>query len=215
MYILTKNNSIANHFLAELRSEEIQKDSMRFRKNLERLGEILAYEISKTFPYHKAHVKTPLGKAPVNLMNQNPVLATILRAGIPFYQGFLNYFDKSGSAFVAAYRASEIAGREIEVKMEYFASPSLKGQTLILIDPMLATGKSLWQTYESLVSKYGKPGTLHVASVIASRPGIEFLKSRLQDFSLWVGDVDDELNDKSYIVPGLGDAGDLAFGAKL
>lgn len=214
MFILTQHNSVGNQFLAELRSEEIQKDSMRFRKNLERVGEILAYEISKTFPYHKVHLKTPLGKASVNLMNQTPVLATILRAGIPFYQGFLNYFDKSGSAFVAAYRASEKEGKEVEIKMEYFASPSLEGQTLILIDPMLATGKSLYQTYESLL-KYGRPAVLHVASVIASRPGIEFLKSKLQDFSLWVGDVDEVLNDKAYIVPGLGDAGDLAFGAKL
>lgn len=214
MFILTQHNSIANHFLAELRSKEIQQDSMRFRTNLERLGEILAYEISKTFSYYNEQVETPLGKASVQLMNQQPVLATILRAGIPFYQGFLNYFDKSGSAFIAAYRASEKEGREVEIKMEYFASPSLEGKTLILIDPMLATGNSLLQTYQSLL-KYGKPEKLHVASVIASRPGINFLKSQLQDFSLWVGDVDEELNDKAYIVPGLGDAGDLAFGSKI
>lgn len=214
MFILTDQNSIAHHFLAELRSAEVQSDSMRFRKNMERLGEVMAYEISKSFSYNPAKVTTPLGVADTKQMTSQPVLATILRAGLPFYQGFLNYFDKAESGFIAAYRSEENGSGKVEIKMEYLASPSLEGKTLILIDPMLATGKSALLTYQSLL-KHGKPSATHIASVVASRAGVNFLKENIQDFSLWVGAVDEQMNDKSYIIPGLGDAGDLSFGGKL
>jgi uracil phosphoribosyltransferase len=214
MFILTDQNSIAHHFLAELRSAEVQSDSMRFRKNMERLGEVMAYEISKTFLYNPAKVKTPLGIADTKQLSAQPVLATILRAGLPFYQGFLNYFDKAESGFIAAYRSEENGSGKVEIKMEYLASPSLEGKTLILIDPMLATGQSALLTCQSLL-KHGKPSAIHIASVVASRAGVNFLNANIQDFSLWVGAIDEEMNDKSYIIPGLGDAGDLSFGGKL
>jgi uracil phosphoribosyltransferase len=214
MFILNKVNSVANHFLAELRCQEVQKDSMRFRRNMERLGEIMAYEISKTFTFKSQEVQTPLGIAKTELMAEQPVLATILRAGLPFYQGFLNYFDKSESGFIAAYRSSEDENGEFEIKMEYLASPSLEGKTLILIDPMLASGKSALLTYQSLL-KHGKPSSIHIASVIASRAGTDFLKKNITNFSLWIAAIDEEMNHKAYIIPGLGDAGDLSFGGKL
>lgn len=214
MFVLNKVNSIGNHFLAELRSAEVQKDSMRFRRNMERLGEILAYEISKSFSYSGLNIQTPLGLAREELMVDQPVLVTILRAGLPFYQGFLNYFDKAESGFIAAYRGPEKGDGSFEIKMEYMASPALEGKTLILIDPMLATGKSALLTYQSLL-KHGNPSSVHIASVIASRSGVNFLKSNIPDLSLWIGAIDEEMNHKSYIIPGLGDAGDLAFGGKL
>jgi uracil phosphoribosyltransferase len=214
MFILNQQNSIAHQFIGELRSEEIQKDSMRFRKNMERLGEIMAYEISKKLSYQTATIKTSLGVANSYQISDQIVLVTILRAGIPFFQGFLNYFDNAESGFIAAYRDGENEEGAFDIKMEYVASPSLEGKTLILVDPMLATGKSALIAYNSLL-KQGKPKAIHIASVIASRPGVDYLKENISDFSLWVGALDEVLNSKSYIIPGLGDAGDLAFGPKL
>ncbi|MBX9850289.1 MAG: uracil phosphoribosyltransferase, partial [Cytophagaceae bacterium] len=176
--------------------------------------ELMAYEISKTLAYHKTEVPTPLGIAKTALISDQVVLATILRAGLPFHQGFLNYFDKAETAFIAAYRASETINSTVEIKMEYLASPSLEGKVLIIIDPMLATGKSLLLTYQTLL-KHGMPSSVHIASVIASKPGVSYLKDNIQNFNLWVGALDEELNDKAYIIPGLGDAGDLSFGGKL
>lgn len=214
MFVLTKENSIANQFLAELRDAGKQKDSMRFRRNMERLGEILAYEISKKLAYEPAEVRTPLGLAHTFLPVQMPVLAMVLRAALPFFQGFLNYFDNAECAFVAAYRAPERPGGGVEVKMDYLACPSMDRKPVILIDPMLATGKSLLLTYQSLL-KFGTPSEVHVASVIASKAAIAYLRENIPGVMLWVGDVDQELNDKAYIVPGLGDAGDLSFGGKI
>jgi uracil phosphoribosyltransferase len=214
MFILEQQPSIGRHFIAELRDKEVQKDSMRFRRNMERVGEILAYEISKTLPYQPAEVETPLGIASTHTITQMPVLATILRAGLPLYQGLLNYFDKAESAFVAAYRGVHNEDHSFEINMDYLASPSLEGKILILADPMLATGRSLVKAYESLL-RYGKPAHTHVAVAIASTEGVAYLNETLTDFTLWVGALDTTLNDKAYIIPGLGDAGDLAFGAKI
>jgi uracil phosphoribosyltransferase len=215
MFILNQENSIAHQFIAELRSEEIQRDSMRFRKNMERLGEILAYEISKKLTYQNDSVQTCLGTADYKKVMDDIVLVTVLRAGLPFYQGFLNYFDKAESGFIAAYREPENEDGSFGIKMEYLASPSIEGKTLILVDPMLATGKSALLSFNSIL-KQGKPKSVHIASVIASRAGVNFLKENIpQNFSLWVAALDEALNHKSYIIPGLGDAGDLAFGPKL
>jgi uracil phosphoribosyltransferase len=212
MNIICDYNSIANQFIAELRSDEIQKDSMRFRRNMERLGEILAYEISKTLIYHTQTVRTPLGSIPIEMMPMQPVLATVLRAGLPFHQGFLNYFDKAESAFAGAYRTSE--DPSFEIRMDYLSCPDINGKTLIIIDPMLATGKSVLKTYEALLH-YGKPASLCIASVISSQKGIDFLKTNLPDHSMWSIAVDGQLNSQSYIIPGLGDAGDLSYGVKI
>lgn len=213
MFILNETNSIANQFIAELRDVTVQTDSMRFRRNMERLGELLAYEISKTLPYTSNEVVTPLGTATTNLLQQQPVLATILRAGLPLYQGFLNYFDRAESAFIAAYRTSHGKDNSFEINMEYLASPELDGKILILADPMLATGKSLIKAYEALL-KYGTPAHTHVAVAIASTAGVNYVQQHMSNYSLWIGALDKELNEKSYIVPGLGDAGDLSFGTK-
>lgn len=214
MFILSDFPSIGNHFLQELRSLEIQKDSMRFRKNMERLGEILAYEISKTLPFRNTQTKTPLGISEGKEIDETIVLATILRAGLPFHQGFLNYFDKAENAFVASYRNHDAKGNLIDIKTEYISSPSLEGKTLILADPMLATGQSLLAAYVTLLQK-GRPSKVYIASIIASRAGVSFIKKHLPDAEIWLGTLDEELNSKSYIIPGLGDAGDLAFGIKV
>jgi uracil phosphoribosyltransferase len=214
MFVFTQQPSIANHFLAELRDAQTQTDSMRFRRNLERLGELMAYEISKTFAYQSRKVQTPLGLCHTKLITEQPVLATILRAGLPLYQGFLNVFDNAESAFIGAYRGHSQADESFEIQLEYMASPDLNGKTLILIDPMLATGRSVVKTYQALL-RYGKPAHTHLVAAIGSQEGVNFLQSQLPDCQLWLGDLDSELNDKFYIVPGLGDAGDLAFGNKL
>lgn len=215
MFILNSANSIANHYLAELRDVETQKDSLRFRRNLERLGELLAYEISKTFTYEERIVKTPLGESKINFLKEQPVLLTILRAGIPFFQGFLNVFDKAESGFVGAFRTPYINETEFEIAMDYMAVPDFKDRHLIIIDPMLATGRSLVKSISGLMN-INKPSHIHIVSVIASQEGAAFVKSSLEiPHTLWTAAVDDELNSKSYIVPGLGDAGDLAFGKKL
>ncbi len=214
MFVFTQQHSIANQFIAELRDESIQKDSFRFRTNMERLGALFAYEISKKLSYQKVSVKTPLGEAHTHLLHQQPVLATILRASLPLYQGFLSVFDKAESAFIGAYRSPHKADNSFDIVQGYTATPSLQDRTLILIDPMLATGKSMVSTYEQLL-KFGRPAQVHLVSIIASKEGIDYVKNQLPEVQLWMGDVDDEMNQKSYIIPGLGDAGDLAFGQKL
>ncbi len=213
--ILGKENSIFNHFIAEIRSENAQQDSMRFRRNLERLGEIFAYEISKTMDYKEREVVTPLGIANMKLITQKPVLATILRAGLPFHQGLLNYFDDSENAFISAFRKHYRDG-SFEIQVDYMSAPDMEGKVLIIADPMLATGKSMILAYEEMLNN-GTPKHTHIVCAIASAQGIEYLQKNLSPSkcTIWVGAVDDELTANSFIVPGLGDAGDLAYGNKL
>ena len=208
-------NSIFNHFIAEIRSENAQQDSMRFRRNLERIGEIFAYEISKQMEYEKHEVSTPLGIANMNLLKEKPILATILRAGLPFHQGLLNYFDDSENAFISAFRKHYRDG-SFEIQVDYMSAPNLEDRTLIIADPMLATGQSMMLAYEELLNN-GNPRHTHIACIIASAQGIEYLQKNLspRKCTIWVGAVDDELTANSFIVPGLGDAGDLAYGNKL
>jgi len=214
IHILETNNSVANNFLAELRDVEIQKDSMRFRKNLERLGEIMAYEISKTLPYDEQEIISPLGTANSFVLNQKIVLATIMRAGLGFHQGFLNFFDKAESAFISAYRKHEKDG-SFEIQLDYISSPDLTDKTLILIDPMIASGHSVDLSLKGLRNNYGEPSKIHIASIISSAIGIDFLKNKLPvSTDIWTMAVDQELTAQAYIVPGLGDAGDLAYGKK-
>ena len=211
--ILSEKHSIINHFIAELRDLEIQQDRMRFRRNLERIGEMAAIEISKTMEYASREVITPLGIANVDLLKQQPVIGTILRAGIPLHQGVLNYFDQADNAFVSAYRRHHKDGT-FDIHLEYLSSPPLVGRVLILTDPMLATGSSMVMTYKAMLQK-GRPTHTHIVSAIASAQGVEYVKSHMPgDVTLWVGVVDDELTAQAYIVPGLGDAGDLAYGSK-
>lgn len=214
MFLLSQKPSIADHYLADLRDVNIQRDRMKFRRNLERIGELLAYEISRTLTFKSHKVETPLGQAPARKLLQPVVLATILRAGLPLHQGFLNVFDEADNAFVGAYRGHNIGeDDEFEVEMDYITSPDLTGKTLILIDPMLATGRSLEKVYHALL-RFGIPAQTHIASVIASPEGVNFLQQRIPQCRLWLGAVDQKLNEQFYIVPGLGDAGDLAFGEK-
>ena len=212
---LGKKNSIFNHFVSELRNVKIQSDSMRFRRNLERIGEIFAYEISKYLSYDANMITTPLGISQQNLINEKPVLATILRAGLPLHKGFLNYFDSSDNAFISAYRKHKKGG-DFEIKIEYMSSPNLEGKIVILCDPMIASGASMVLAMESILSK-GNPKHIHVVGVIASTEGLEYLRenSPVKNWTLWIGAEDAEMTSKSYIVPGLGDAGDLAFGEKV
>jgi len=214
LHILGSRNSLFNEFIAEVRSAEVQVDSMRFRRNLERIGEIFAYEISKNMEYADTEVTTPLGIASIPRLTEKPVLATILRAGLPLHQGMLNYFDRAENAFISAFRKYERDG-SFEIQVDYLSSPDLDGKTLILCDPMLATGQSLALTYEELLSK-GEPLHTHIVSVIASRQGLDYVMSKLPDESctFWMGAIDEELTAQSFIVPGLGDAGDLAYGIK-
>lgn len=212
-FILTQSPSIADHFVAELRDVEIQKDRMRFRKNLERVGELLAYEISKTLLYKSARYQTPLGSSDHHRLTRPVVLATILRASLPFHQGFLNMFDDAENAFIGAYRGPNTERDGFDIEMDYITSPDISDKTLILMDPMLATGKSLEKVYHALL-RFGIPAQTHIAAVIASAEGVDFVRSRMPECRLWLGAVDNELNEYSYIVPGLGDAGDLAYGPK-
>lgn len=215
IHILNKQNSILNKFLAQIRDKEIQQDSMRFRRNIERIGEIMAYEISKTLDYKTQTVETPLGEAQVEMIEDKVVLATVLRAGLPLHQGFLNYFDDAQNAFVSAYRHHS-KSNEFKIVVEYISSCDLEGKTLILVDPMLATGASLVKTYEALCEKCGRPARTIVASVIASEQGVDYAVNHMpKSTSLWLAAVDSELTSKCYIVPGIGDAGDLCFGKKL
>lgn len=196
-----------------MRDESIQKDSMRFRRNLERLGEFFAYEISKTLKYTEADIQTPLGIAKCNVLTEQPVLATILRAGLPMQQGMLNVFDKADCAFITAYRKTKKSGDFI-IQMEHISAPDLEGKTVILVDPMLATGLSMVLCAKELINRY-KVEKLHLVAAIASTEGVKHVKANLPKANLWLGAVDDEMTSKSYIVPGLGDAGDLAFGVKV
>jgi uracil phosphoribosyltransferase len=212
--VLGQTNSIFNQFLSELRDQEIQSDRMRFRRNLERIGEIFAYEISKELAYEEKEVITPLGMAKMNLLKDQPLLATILRAGLPLHQGMLNYFDQANNGFVSAYRKYD-KEEDFVIKLDYVSAPSVKDTVLIVSDPMLATGGSLIASIKGLIEK-GDPRIIHVVSVLASHEGIENLKKTFskKKLTIWTGAIDDELTAKAYIVPGLGDAGDLAFGNK-
>jgi uracil phosphoribosyltransferase len=208
-------NSVVNQFVRELRDTTIQKDSMRFRRNMERIGEIFAYEISKTMEYVPQEVITSLGTAEVQVMKTTPILATILRAGLPLHQGMLNYFDNADNAFVSAYREHR-KDDQFSIQVEYVSSPEIENRILILTDPMLATGQSMVASYKSLLV-HGKPAHIHFVSVVASVQGVEYLKRMLPKTgtTIWVAAIDDELTAQGYIVPGLGDAGDLAYGQKV
>lgn len=212
-FILNKTDTIANQFLAELRDVNIQQDKYRFRKNQERLGEILAYEISKTLKYSATEVETPLGTANINLAIEQPVIATILRAGLPFHQGFINFFDRAESAFVTAYRKVKKTGA-FTIQIDQISAPNLEGKTLIMCDTMLATGQSIVLVCKEIIAQYNLK-SLHIASVIASTEGIAHVRANLPKVQIWTCAVDDEMTSKAYIVPGLGDAGDLAFGEKV
>ncbi len=212
---LGKENSILNQFIAELRNVEIQNDPLRFRTNLERIGQIFAYEISKKLEYEKKEVLTPLGSAEVNVLKDYPVLAAIIRSGLPFHQGLLSYFDRSENAFISSYRKHHKDG-SFDVDIQYVSKPSMENKNLILIDPMVATGMSMALTYRELIDEE-KPRHTHLIAVIASLEGVNYIKRKFSssEATLWVGAIDEELTAEAYIVPGLGDAGDLAFGSKL
>ena len=211
---LSLQDSVFNQFMAEIRDINVQNDRLRFRRNLERLGEILAYEISKTLRYETRAVKTPLAVSECSVLVEQPVLATILRAGLPLHQGLLNVFDQAENTFISAYRIHHDDDDAFDVEVEYLASPGLEGKTVILCDPMLATGSSMVLAYKALLER-GTPRRTHVATVIASEQGIDFVKQNMPaNTTIWAGAIDHELTPRSYIVPGLGDAGDLAYGDK-
>lgn len=213
VYNLGETNSIANHFLYELRDVSIQQDRMRFRRNMERLGEVMAVEISKKLDYSPVSFETPLASDSVDLVREQPVLVTVLRAGLPFFQGFSNYFDKSPGGFIGAYRKE--GEKEITINLDYLATPSLTDRNLILIDPMLATGRSFVKSVDALI-RNGIPKHIHVASLVSTPEGIDFIKKSIKlPLTIWTFGIDEKLNDQFYIVPGLGDAGDLSFGEKI
>jgi uracil phosphoribosyltransferase len=214
VHVLGANNSIFNQYIAEIRDVKVQNDSMRFRRNMERMGEIIAYEISKTLNYESREITTPLGVTNVSVPKEQPVIATILRAGLPVHQGILNYFDKGGNAFISAYRRHHKDG-SFDIHVEYLSAPEINDQTLILCDPMLATGASMVLAYQAML-KRGKPRHTHIVAIIASSEGLDYAKKHLpENVTFWCGAVDEELTAQSYIVPGLGDAGDLAYGHKI
>ena len=211
---LSKNNSLLNHWVAELRDVQVQNDRMRFRRNIERIGEVAAYELSKTLRFKTVDVTTPLGIASTSLLEEQPVLGTILRAGLPLHHGLLNYFDKADNAFISAYRKHHPDG-SFEISLEYLSCPDLNNRILILCDPMLATGASIVETIQAIQKTY-TPAQIHIVVTIASQKGIEHVEKELgAAIPIWCAAIDPILNDKSYIVPGLGDAGDLAFGTKM
>lgn len=215
---LSEKPSLLNQYLKEIRSTSIQKDSMRFRRNIERIGEIMAVEISRELNYKDENVKTPLGVAQVQVVRDPIVLGTILRAGLPFHQGFLNMYDNAENAFLSAYRRAVVGRNDketLEIVSEYLAAPRLEGKTLLLVDPMLATGMSMEVAYKALLS-HGTPKHVHLACTIGTKQAIEYLQATMPEHAtLWCAAIDPELNEKKYIVPGLGDAGDLCFGTKL
>lgn len=214
MFVLSDTPSLANHFLREMRDIHIQNDRMRFRRNLERMGEIMAYEISKSFEYNSKEIETPITTVSALVPSEQPVIISVMRAALPFYNGFLNYFDQADSGFIGAFRDESVPG-EISVQLGYHASPSISDRMVILADPMLATGKSLVESIHTILS-HGMPKHIHIASIIAAPEGIQYVKENIPcSYSLWIGAIDEKLNHESYIVPGLGDAGDLAFGPKL
>lgn len=209
-----ETNSILNQYVSEIRNVKVQNDRMRFRRNIERIGEIMAYEMSKEFAYSTKNIQTPLGICPVSTPDNKIVISTILRAGLPFHQGFLNYFDKAENAFVSAYRKYKDA-LKFEINIEYIASPRIAGKTLIITDPMLATGSSLELSYGAMLTK-GNPKEIHIAAIIASKQALEYIQQVFPEekTTIWCAAVDPEIDSHSYIIPGLGDAGDLAFGEK-
>lgn len=211
---LGENNSLFNQYISEIRDQAIQVDSMRFRRNLERVGEIFAYEISKKMEFIKTKIPTPLGIAEVPVLKTHPVIATILRAGLPLHQGLLNYFDKAGNAFISAYRKYG-KDNKFEIKLDQISGPSITDKDVILVDPMLATGASMLLAYKALLQK-GKPKHTHIVVAIASKEGVNYLQKNIgeKNVTIWTGAIDSELTVKSFIVPGLGDAGDLAYGGK-
>ena len=210
-----EGNSLLNQFIAEIRDVEIQRDPMRFRRNIERIGEILSYELSKALNYHDKTIKTPFGSKRMSLPKDKLVLCSVLRAGLPLHQGMLNYFDGAENAFISAYRHHRGDEDAFEVIVRYFAAPDLNGKTLVLTDPMLATGKTLENVLNALKG-HGAPEQIHILSVIGSKAGIEHIKKVFPDRTcLWIAAIDEKLNSKGYIIPGIGDAGDLAFGEKL
>ena len=212
---LTENNSILNSFIAEIRDVSVQTDRMRFRRNIERIGEVLGFEMSKTLNYEPKTVETPLGQKNTYLYQNDIVLCSILRAGVPLHNGLLNYFDDAENAFISAYRHHKHDPESFEIIVEYLACPDLEGKTLVLADPMLATGQSMVATFEAL-KPFGTPKQIHLVSVIGAQAGVDFVASHFNTEShLWIAAIDEKLNDKGYIIPGLGDAGDLAFGEKL
>jgi len=209
-----ETNSILNQYVAEIRDLQIQGDRLRFRRNVERIGEVMAYEVSKTFAYSPKQVQTPLGVASIQTPDSELVISTILRAGLPFHQGFLNFFDRAENAFVSAYRKYKDT-LKFDIHIEYIASPRIDGKTLIIVDPMLATGSSMELSYQAMLTK-GHPAEIHIVSIIASRQAVEHIANVLpaDKTTIWCAAIDPEINEHSYIVPGLGDAGDLAFGEK-
>ena len=212
----SENNSLLNSFVREIRDIHIQNDRLRFRRNIERIGEVMAYEISKNLVYQHIDVETPLGTTGVNIPNENVVIGTILRAGLPFHHGVLNYFDGAENAFVSAYRKYKETGHQaFDIHIEYIASPRIDGKTLILTDPMLATGGSMELTYRALLTK-GTPHHIHIATIIASQQAVDYCAAHFPEdkTTIWAAAIDPQLNESSYIVPGLGDAGDLAYGQK-
>ncbi len=214
VYNFSQYSSLYNKFLSELRDENIQKDSMRFRKNLERLGEISAYEISKTLQGYSQVTKTPLGTSKTSVPSEKLVLATVLRAGLPLHNGLLKYYDNAENCFISAYR-KHTSKEEFEVEIQYMASPNLTDKIVLLSDPMLATGRSMVLAYKALLKK-GTPSKIHIVCVIGSEQGVEYISKNLpEDTTLWIGGIDSKMTSESYIVPGLGDAGDLAFGKKV
>lgn len=215
IHYLSDKNSILNHFLGQIRNVNVQHDSMRFRRNIERIGEVMAYELSKDLHYKNVAIQTPLGLKNTTEIEDKLVLCSILRAGLPLHLGFLNYFDSAENGFVSAYRHHPNNDVFFDILVEYQAVPNIENKTLLLIDPMLATGQSMVAVYEKLMEK-GSPKEIHIAVIIAAPDGIAYLKNHLPDHChLWVATLDEKLNDKNYIVPGLGDAGDLAYGNKL
>lgn len=213
LHVLNEQHSIANQFLLELRDKDIQQDRERFRRNMERLGELMAYEISKTLGYSSRVVNTPLGASTLQILKEPPVLITVMRAGLVYFQGFQNYFGQSDCGFIGAYRKE--GGEELTINLEYLATPSLEGRTVLLIDPMLATGKSFVKSVEAFM-KHGKPSHVHIAALVAAPEGVQYLEEKLTlPHTLWTWALDEKLNEHDYIVPGLGDAGDLSYGEKL
>ena len=213
VHVLNSTPSVLNHYLAEIRDADVQTDRMRFRRNLERIGELAAVEISRTLSYTSQEVTTPLGMAQVDLYTEELIIGTILRAGLPLHTGVLNVFDKAGSAFVSAYR-KYTKGKNFDIHVEYISCPPMDGKVLLLTDPMIATGRSMVSAYNALLEK-GEPAGLHIVAAISSREGLNYVRQHIpQDAHIWVGAIDDELTAKAYIVPGLGDAGDLAYGPK-
>ena len=214
VFNLSDGNTVANQFIAQLRDRTIQADRMKFRKNLERLGQVMAYEISRRLAYHAQDVETPLGKSTMMLVAEEPVLFTVLRAGLPFFQGFLDYFDRADCGFVGAYRKE--GEQEIEIQLDYVASPGVTGRDVILVDPMLATGKSIVRTIDAIL-EIGKPRHLYIASLVAVQEGIDYINRNVTmvPYTICTCALDLQLDERFYIVPGLGDAGDLSYGAKL